>query len=1015
MLAIVLPLIASAAPPARVELEVVREGRPVSGITVAIDGRSRTTNADGMAALSITPGRRFLEVSDRGLPLLGVDLLVVERERIRGTVVVEDRSARLLLDEDPHLFGVIEGHVRSGSGEPLRSTLRFVGSDVTVRTDRDGHFIVRLPSGVYPVSFDDTVTLDPIRAIPGRRVRADMVVSPFGLALETYGVVDDVFPPEPVYVARNSSLIVIPPLDPLPPLPVTEDRGARSDRTAADAVRRIPGVRVEQGQYVMFRGQPARYTGLRLNGSPLPSVEPHLRSLPLDLLVVGALSGIAVSRTPSADEPVDFGTGAVDLQTRGVPSAPFMDVQLLTALNSTSTFADGQTYRGGGLDFFGFDNGIRALPAGIGEPLATEAQGRSFNGVYNLSTAPRPPDLGLAVAGGTRLPLGDVGQLGVVGGLQFRNAWRTQDRDNFLYGEPPVTETGYYGYYGYGYGPQRLGNERESRTDQDSQLGLVLALNAVWRDHRVSATTLVAHRARQRGQSTRVSDYFGQGVVRESLLEWMERDLVVEQLAGDHRLGPVVVSWRALASRTSRDAPDRREYALLDRFPYGTYFEYTEYGYEPVAVNADRYELTSQGATRDFRSIVDRHRSFGVDVTWAPRLKRPLLGLRVHAGVAGHVTDRRRTSRLFLFQPFDPMASGNPEALFDPSLIGESLAFVDLSQSSRDDYVGTERGLGAYAKARLRVGGRFEVIGGLRYERATTELVTFATNVDEPLAFETGFEQRDACFEGPACALYPSVLGIVRPSRNSELRVSYGRTTGRPFLAEQARTSFTDPDSGETFLGDSLVPTSIQSVDGRLQWTPRVDRSLSIGAFGYGYQSPVERVFPPVGSIGALPTFAQEEAPFWTWGGEIGGRRVFGRVHAGGNLAVLVPVRPERPNNARLVDGQAGFVLDLLGGYTIGRHDVFVMLDGIGRRPHRVGPETVTFQPGPRFDVVWTWDIFETDRQATMLQVRLANLFSPDQSFRQAMGNNFGGTNRLVWRRFRRGVELSAEARVRFR
>src|SRR5438045_4007380 len=79
---------------------------------------------------------------------------------------------------------------------------------------------------------------------------------------------------------------------------VTAEQISKSpDGDAAQAVRRVSGVTVQDGKYVFVRGLGERYTTSSLNGARVPSPEPERRVVPLDMFPAGLLQTITTSKT----------------------------------------------------------------------------------------------------------------------------------------------------------------------------------------------------------------------------------------------------------------------------------------------------------------------------------------------------------------------------------------------------------------------------------------------------------------------------------------------------------------------------------------------------------------------------------------------------------------------------------------------------------------------------------------------------------------------------------------------
>ena len=87
----------------------------------------------------------------------------------------------------------------------------------------------------------------------------------------------------------------------------------------ADALRRVAGVSVADGQFAIIRGLEDRYNSTLYNGAPVPSPDPDKQSVQLDLFPSDIVSNLIVSKTFVSDLPSNTSGGAVDIITHDYP------------------------------------------------------------------------------------------------------------------------------------------------------------------------------------------------------------------------------------------------------------------------------------------------------------------------------------------------------------------------------------------------------------------------------------------------------------------------------------------------------------------------------------------------------------------------------------------------------------------------------------------------------------------------------------------------------------------------
>ena len=143
---------------------------------------------------------------------------------------------------------------------------------------------------------------------------------------------------------------------------VSADQMSRAgDGNAADAVKRITGVSLQDGKYVSVRGLSDRYVSTAMNGVPVPSPEPEKKAVPLDLFTTGILESITAYKTYTPDLPGVFAGGALNIKTKAYPDTRILNVKF--GLSGKSSFFGAEYMIGtqSSTDYFGFDDGTRAV------------------------------------------------------------------------------------------------------------------------------------------------------------------------------------------------------------------------------------------------------------------------------------------------------------------------------------------------------------------------------------------------------------------------------------------------------------------------------------------------------------------------------------------------------------------------------------------------------------------------------------------------------------------------------
>jgi TonB-dependent receptor len=87
----------------------------------------------------------------------------------------------------------------------------------------------------------------------------------------------------------------------------------------ADALKFVAGVNVVEGQFAIIRGLEDRYSSTLYNSAPIPSPDPDKQSVQLDLFASDIVSNLVVAKTFGADLPSNSSAGSINILTHDYP------------------------------------------------------------------------------------------------------------------------------------------------------------------------------------------------------------------------------------------------------------------------------------------------------------------------------------------------------------------------------------------------------------------------------------------------------------------------------------------------------------------------------------------------------------------------------------------------------------------------------------------------------------------------------------------------------------------------
>jgi len=448
--------------------------------------------------------------------------------------------------------------IAADTGEPVADALiRVENTGQSTQSDETGNFRLKLPSGKYTITvrhpdFNEEI-LSEVEVTLEKTAFREVALELFQMleidemkitATHMKGSI-------PAFLEEErASPDVVDAIS-------AEQMSRAGDTYVAEALKRVPGLTLVDDKFVYVKGLGERYSSVLLNGAKLSSTNPTRRVVELDFIPGEILEGIVVQKSYSPDLPSDFGGGTILLRPRSYPEEFFFNLSTSGKYQLDTTLKEGKAYKGGDLDFLGFDDGARDLPGRVpsrqafGEmtPEQREAAGESFPQIYDMDDETFPPDVDLPLAAGNRhRPGSGENTFGYLAALRYSQSWDILDQDwrTFNRGGNVINDWGL------------------EWNDQNINTGAFLNLGAsLGKNHRLSSTTMVL-------RDTLKSVHIRQGYfsdwdhdVVNTELGWLERQLLTQQLSGEHdfpALANLNFDWQYTYSLGDRQEPDLRNY-----------------------------------------------------------------------------------------------------------------------------------------------------------------------------------------------------------------------------------------------------------------------------------------------------------------------------------------------------------------------------------------------------------------------------------------------------------------------
>ncbi|MEO8734287.1 MAG: TonB-dependent receptor, partial [Flavobacteriales bacterium] len=713
------------------------------------------------------------------------------------------------------------------------------------------------------------------------------------------------------------------------------------DRTAADVVKRIPGVTIIGDRFVMVRGLADRYNTVLLNCVTAPSLEADRRAFSFDLLPSGALDRVMVYKTGAPELPGDFAGGVIQVTTTGVPEKNEVKISYGAGIRNGTTFHDIQQDQRSSTDFLGFGNASRQLPSNFPTNLnkgVTSAQltgyGRELPNTWTASTSTAAPDqrFGLLIA--HRFGKENAkNHYGNVTSIDLSNTSETYTSTNYNYNSYDAAAHTSDTIYHY------LDNEniRIARLGIMENWSALIGTNSKieFRNlfDQVGQNTTTARTGKNLEENFDVQDF---------AYQYQQRTLYSGQLHGSHDLrnDRMQLDWTLGYGRALSKEPDFRRVETVRTM--GNSDAPFQVVIPPSASTLDAGRFYSNLDESTYTGKVDLSQKLGKpDAT---------VTATVRAGMSAERKDRDFGARWMSFKKantgqFDQSLGKLPLSdIFATDNINATTGFkLDEGTNPSDSYTASNTLFAGYAGTTINVAKLLIVSGGVRVEDNRQQL-TSAT-----------YGGNNIVVDNPITSVLPSVNASWNISEKSLVRAAWSNTLNRPEFRELAPFSFYDFTSNNVLYGNpDLTTATISNLDARWEMYPSLGDVVSVGVFQKSFTNPIEMFFVPGAGSGGTRNFTFRNAEkAQSVGAEMEVRRSLNGIFKEGVLShfgvlfngtlikstVTLGAQAVGQDNQRPMMGQSPYVVNAGLFYTDTDHKLQcnVMFNTFGKRLYAVG------------------------------------------------------------------------------
>ena len=589
------------------------------------------------------------------------------------------------------------------------------------------------------------------------------------------------------------------------------------DRSAAEVVKRIPGVSILNDRYIVVRGLSGRYNNVWINNSAVPSTDADTRSFSFDLLPSSQLESIMIVKSPSAEIPSDFSGGFVKILTKSMPDNNDFSLSYGMNFNTVTQFNDHLFNSSSPTRKLQFDSRMDNYDS----QKVTEITKKGFKNNWGVKSHQPFPDQRLNVMMNRNWSLKGDASLGLVAAVNYSHSYQTyEDMLNARFGVyNSISDKSEYIY-----------NYLDNQYSVDDKLGVMLNITLLNKDSKIEFRNIFNRLDKDRYTTREGWQNISAMYIQEKQEYFTSsRTTYTGQFLGSGKVWRGDFDWNASYSFAGMEQPDRRIINREENNIYGD--EY--FGHMAI----DQNEIT-----RDF-SELDEH-IFSVAANYTLPVFRTLPSpAELKAGIYGEFKTRDYSNRQFFYRynnyglPRDFAYRDVVDKILVEENYSSDKLYIYEDTDNRNSYMGSNGTGSAYLSLKLPA-GRFNILAGLRYEMGQMKL-TLYDKIYEFSTYDKRYNHSD---------LFPSLNISYNIDRKNLFRIAYGSSVNRQEFREVSPSVYYDFSLFSDVKGNpDLKQAKIHNADLRYEFYPSEDEYITLAIFYKFFKNPIEWTYLDAG------------------------------------------------------------------------------------------------------------------------------------------------------------------------
>ena len=716
---------------------------------------------------------------------------------------------------------IIEGHIKDAkSGEKLAYVyITIEGTSIGAISDTAGYFQLSAPSGKHQLKISYMTYIVQIIEVDLEKkthVNLEIALEPNNL-LQTVNIVAE--------RNKNTEQVVIEQIKEAQTIAtgVSSEQIAKSqDKDAAEVVKRIPGVTIIDGRFIIIRGLSLRYNDVWINSGIAPSSESDSRAFSFDFIPSGMIENILVYKNFSADMLGDFAGGFVKIQTLDMPVNNGFQIGYGIGFRTNSVFRSHATYAKSRADIIGAGNIMRAFPKDFPNNLNTKDLPTACNYAsqlpnnWKIRNGVAIPDQSLSFSFNNHKK---INKLSISNIVYFSYGY---------YNDNTTLENNQYGIYNIKEGKSSYNKQYNDTVYQEvskinlgynlcffTQNGDKIRFKNLFQNVGDNKTTF-------REGRNYSNDYY------EKSQEFFYRNRVTysAQLEASHNMKNNSINqfdWALGYAFSLNNEPDRR---IMDarknmnaNSPY--------YG---------MYRSMDNDVKRLFQTLTEHNISVNINYNHLFKLEK--MTVRIKTGFYSEFKTRDFNARNFTYKknienhlPQDYFYYPYPQ-MFDIQYLNPDGFYLVENTGKADSYYSFRLTDALYALLRLEF---FNIAfhAGLRMEQSLLNLDSYEPDGIKPVHINQN-----------RFHYFPSFNLSYTIKTKHVLRTAYGITANRPEFREVAPYVYYDFESFSCYEGNpELKDATIHNLDLRYEFYPAKEEMISFGIFYKRFINPIENTY----------------------------------------------------------------------------------------------------------------------------------------------------------------------------